>query len=188
MKNYLSEDFFDLTKQLFRKMRTTCLMILVFASSLYASNVNSQVAKVSIAMKNTYIIEVIRAIETQTDYLFVYDKNEIDLTRKVDLVAENKSVADILSGIFNSTNVVYAIEGNNIMLMAKHDFQQQQQKISNIKEPNLKFASAFKILDRRQVAAFPQKVECHNLASRSAEPFAQMTPMLRGGIVLLCLQ
>ena len=67
-------------------------------------------------------------------------------------------------------------------------FQQQQQKISNIKEPNLKFASAFKILDRRQVAAFPQKVECHNLASSGAEPFAQMTPILRGGIVLLCLQ
>ncbi|MBK5261938.1 MAG: TonB-dependent receptor [Peptostreptococcaceae bacterium] len=79
-------------------------------------------------MKNAYLIEVIRAIESQTDYLFVYDKNEIDLTSKVDLVAENKSVADILSGIFNNTNIVYAMEGKNIMLMPKNDFQQQQQK------------------------------------------------------------
>ena len=128
MKNYLSENFFDLTKQLIRKMRTTCLMILVFASSLFASNVSSQVVKVNIAMKNAYLIEVIRVIENKTDYLFVYDKNEIDLTRRVDLVAENKSVADILSGIFNNTNVVYAMEGNNIMLKLKSDFQQQQQK------------------------------------------------------------
>ena len=130
MKNYLSEDFFDLTKQLFRKMRTTCLMILVFASSLIASNVNSQVAKVSIAMKDAYLIEVIRAIESQTYYLFVYDKNEIDLTRKVDLVAEDKSVADILSGIFSNTNIVYAMEGNNIMLMQKSNFLQQQKSVS----------------------------------------------------------
>ena len=130
MKNYLSKDFFDLTKQLFRKMRTTCLMILVFASSLFASNVKSQVAKVSIEMKNAYIIEVIRAIENQTDYLFVYDKNEIDLTRRVDLLAENKSVADILNGLFSNSNVVYAMEGNNIMLMLKSDSQQQQKSIA----------------------------------------------------------
>lgn len=126
MKNYLSKDYFDFTKQLIRKMRTTCLVTLVFASSLFASNVNSQVAKVSIAVKNAYIIEVIRAIENQTDYLFVYDKNEIDLTLRVDLVAENKSVAAVLNGVFSNTNVVYAMEGNNIMLMQKSNSQQQK--------------------------------------------------------------
>ena len=130
MKNYLSKDYFDLTKQLIRKMRTTCLMILVFASSLFASNVNSQVAKVSITMKNAYIIEVIQAIESQTDYLFVYDKNEIDLTRRVDLVAENKSVSAILNGLFSNTDVVYAMEGNNIMLMQRSETQPQQKSIS----------------------------------------------------------
>ena len=130
MKNYLSKDFFDLTKQLIRKMRITCLLMLVFASSLLASNVNSQVTKVSITMKNAYIIEVIRAIENQTDYLFVYDKNQIDLTRRVDLNAENKSVAVILNGVFSNTNVVYAMEGNNIMLMQKSESQQPQKSVS----------------------------------------------------------
>lgn len=130
MKNYLSKGNFDFTKQLIRKMKTTCLMILVLASSLFASNVNSQVAKVSIAMKNAYIIEVIRAIENQTDYLFVYDKNEIDLTRRIDIVAENKSVTAILNGMFSNTNVVFALEGNNIMLMKKSETQQPQKTVS----------------------------------------------------------
>ena len=130
MKNNLSEDFFDSTKQLIRKMRTTFLILVVFASSLFATDVSSQVAKVNISIKNASIIQVIRAIEDQTDYLFVYDKNEIDLTRQVDIVAENKSVADVLSGIFSNTNVVYAMEGSNIMLMGKSDAVQVQQQKS----------------------------------------------------------
>lgn len=129
MKNYLSKDLFDLTKQFLRKMKTTCIMLLVFASSLFATNVNSQVAKVNIAIKNAPVIQVIRSIESQTDYLFVFDKNEIDLTRKVDVVAEDKSVAEVLSGVFSDTNVVYAVEGNNIVLM-KNNIGQQQKNIS----------------------------------------------------------
>ncbi|MDP3443224.1 MAG: STN domain-containing protein, partial [Ignavibacteria bacterium] len=111
MKNYLSEGHFDQTKLFIRKMRTTCLILMVFASSVFAIEGNTQTAKVSIAMKNAYIIEVIRAIESQTDYLFVYNKNEIDLTRRVDLEVKNKSVAEVLNGVFINTKVVYAMEG-----------------------------------------------------------------------------
>jgi len=130
MKNYLSRDSFDLTRQLLLKMRTTFLMLLVFASSLFATNVNSQVARVSIAIKNANVLQVIKAIESQTDYLFVYDKSEIDVTRKVDLIAENKSVADVLSGLFSNTNVIYAMEGSNIILMPTGRTSQQQKTYS----------------------------------------------------------
>ena len=128
MKNYLSEEFFDLTKQLFRKMRTTCLLILVFASSLFATNVNSQVAKVSLSIKNSNLIQVLNAIERQTDYLFVYNKDEIDLNREINMEVKDQSVATVLSGIFQSTGISYAMEGNNIVLFNKVNNLQQQQK------------------------------------------------------------
>ncbi len=128
MKNYLSKDSFDSTKQLLRKMRTTCILLIVFTSSLFATNVNSQVAKVNITLKNVPVIQVIRAIENQTDYLFVYDKNEVDLTRPVTVDAGSSPVADVLVDIFSDTNVIYAMEGTNIVLMAKNVNQQQQQK------------------------------------------------------------
>ena len=135
MKNYLSKECFDTTNQLFRKMKTTCLMFLVFASSLFATNVNSQVAKVSITVKNANIIKVIEAIESQTDYFFVYNKNEIDLNREVTLEVKNQPVAEVLSGIFSNTNVVYAMEGTNIMLMQKSDSQQQQRDSQQQQKP-----------------------------------------------------
>jgi len=130
MKNYLSEEFFDLTKQLFRKMRTTCLLILVFASSLFATNVNSQVAKVSLSIKKSYLIQVLDAIERQTDYLFVYNKNEIDLTREVNMEVKDQSVATVLSKIFQSSNISYEMEGNNIVLYKIVENAQQQKSIT----------------------------------------------------------
>lgn len=130
MKNYLSRESFDLTKQFIRKMKATCLLIMVFASSLFAANVNSQVAKVTISMKNASIVNVIDAIESHTDYLFVYNKTEIDLNRKVNITAENQPVAEILSEIFDNTNIVYAMEGTNIMLMSKTNLNQQQKSVS----------------------------------------------------------
>ena len=61
MKIYLSKELFDSTKQLIRRMRTTFLLVMVFASSLFATDLKSQVAKVTIAMKNTNLIKVIDA-------------------------------------------------------------------------------------------------------------------------------
>jgi TonB-linked SusC/RagA family outer membrane protein len=130
MKNYLSEEFFDSTRQLLLKMRTTCILIIIFASSLLATNVNSQVAKVNINLKNASVIQIIRAIENQTDYLFVYDKNEINLTRQVDVNAENQSVAEVLSVIFNGTEVKYGVIGSNIVLMPDKTVQQQSFTVS----------------------------------------------------------
>jgi TonB-dependent starch-binding outer membrane protein SusC len=126
MKNTLSKYYFDSNKQFLRKMRTTSLMLILSISSLFATNVKSQITKVSFAVHNASILNVIEKIESQTDYLFVYNENEIELDRKVTISATNQSVAEILSEIFNNTNIVYAKEGTNIMLMQKSVSQQQK--------------------------------------------------------------
>jgi TonB-dependent starch-binding outer membrane protein SusC len=135
MKNILSRYPFDLNKQFLRKMRTTCLMLILCISSLFATEIKSQITKVSFTVQNARILDIIEKIESQTDYLFVYDKNEIDLNRKVNISVSNQPVAAILSDIFKDTNVMYAKEGTNIMLMQKSMSQQevemsQQQKIT----------------------------------------------------------
>ena len=115
-------------------MKITCLLIMVFASSLFAGSAKSQLAKVTLSMKNTTITEVIDAIEHQTDYLFVYDKNEIDLNRKVSVEAEKKAVAEVLSNMFDNSGVAYAMEGSNIMLMQKSAVQQVKKITGKVTE------------------------------------------------------
>jgi len=130
MKNYLSKDFFDSTNQLFRKMRTTCLVLMVCVSSLFAANVKSQVAKVNFSANNVSILKIIETIENQTDYLFVYDKNVLDLNREISMDVRKQSVAEVLANIFSNTNVIYAMQGTNIVLMQKSEAQQQQKKVT----------------------------------------------------------
>ncbi len=130
MKYYLSEKFFDSTKELIRKMKITCFLLFVLASGLFAAPANSQVAKVSITLKNASVAKVIDAIEKQSDYLFVYSKNEIDLTRKVSVDIDQQSVAEVLSEVFDKTNVIYAMEGTNIMLMTRSNATQQGKKVT----------------------------------------------------------
>lgn len=130
MKNYLSGVFFDLTKPIFRKMKLTCFLILAFVSSLFATNVNSQDARVSLSTKNSTLIEVLDAIEQQTDYLFVYNKNEINLDHEINLEVNDQSVKSVLSKLFQSTGIGYVMEGNNIVLYNVNNNLQQQKPVA----------------------------------------------------------
>ena len=49
-------------------------------------------------------------IEKQTDYLFVYNVNEVNLKRNVKVNAQNKSVAEVLNKVFEGTDIYYAME------------------------------------------------------------------------------
>jgi len=130
MKFYLFREINVSTKQFIRKMRTTCLLLFVLASGVFATPGSSQVAKVSINLKNAAVAQVLDAIESQTDYLFVYSKDEVDLVRKISVEAEQQSVAEVLTNVFDKTNIVYAMEGTNIMLMERSSAQQQGKKVT----------------------------------------------------------
>lgn len=125
MKIYLSGNFFDLMKQPLRKMKTTFLIVIMFASSLFATNAKSQVAKVNISLRNVSVLKVLQSIESQTDYLFVYNKDEVNLNRSVNVDASNRTVDDVLSDVFTNTDVAYKKLGTSIILMKNPEMQSQ---------------------------------------------------------------
>lgn len=75
--------------------------------------------KVTVVADKISTGKVINEIEKQTDYLFVYNVNEVNLQRTIQVNAENKSVAEVLNKVFEGTNIYYAMEGKNIMLMSR---------------------------------------------------------------------
>lgn len=125
MKKCLNEDFFEFTRQLLLKMKLTCFSLFLFVSGIFATNADSQSSKVSLDIKNGTVEDVIIEIENQTDYLFVYNSNEIDLQHKVTLSAKHKTVSDVLLSAFYKTDMTYAVEGSNIILMRRQPVQPQ---------------------------------------------------------------
>ena len=107
-------------------MRLTFIALFVFSFSLLAS-VHSQTMRININANNESTHSILEQIEQQTDYLFIYNTNEIDLNRKASVHAQDQTVMDVLSQIFRNTNIGYAIEGSNIMLMKKDEKAEQQQ-------------------------------------------------------------
>jgi TonB-linked SusC/RagA family outer membrane protein len=74
------------------------------------------------------IIEFIDQIENQTDYLFVYSKNELDTNEKISLKTGNKTLIQCLSEAFGNTKVKYIFENDYIVLTTRNISITQQLK------------------------------------------------------------
>jgi len=132
MKDNTFEGIILLFKPCYRKtllrMKTTLFFFIFFATGLFATEVHSQASRVTLDMTNASIREVLREIEKQSDYLFIFSPNEVDLNKKTSLNMKDKTVAEVLSAIFREADITYAIEGNNIMLLKRVEVSQPNRK------------------------------------------------------------
>lgn len=103
-------------KQLLRTMKTTLILLLFVTFQAHCADSYSQNAKVSIANAQLKVGQVLAKIESQTEYLFVYNKKNVDVRRTVNVDADNKSVAEVLDEVFEGTDIKYVMEGKNIVL------------------------------------------------------------------------
>lgn len=106
-------------KHTFRIMKITVVALFAFVFALLATQASSQNVKVSIRANQLSTKEVIAEIEKQTEYLFVYNKNEINVDRLVSLDVSNKPVSDVLLQLFDQTAVKYKLVGKNISLIKR---------------------------------------------------------------------
>lgn len=136
MKKILCGQYFMSGKthtQTFRTMKITTVALFASAFSVYATGALSQSAKVSIQASQQSTKNVIAEIEKQTDYLFVYNEDEINMARPVSLNVKDQKVSDVLNLIFEDTNVSYRLFGKNISLIVKN----RQTKTDLVQQDNM---------------------------------------------------
>lgn len=95
------------------RISTFLLMVCVFCS--YAGNVHSQNARVNIRMSNVKLDKILNEIESQTDYLFIYN-NQVNINKIASVKAKNEAVAQVLDKILSGTGINYELEGTHIIL------------------------------------------------------------------------
>ena len=134
MNNNSYRQSLPVPKHLYRIMKLTIVALVVCLGSLFANDAYPQAAKISLTAQQMSISEVLRTIEKQTDYLFVYDKSKINANREVTLNVTNRQVSEVLSQLFQGTDVSYQVIGKNITLMhqasASIISQQEEKKIT----------------------------------------------------------
>ena len=117
-------------KKCLRIMRLTILFLFVGLMQVSAS-LYSQNTKLNLDFHNTSVLQVLEAIENQSEFRFAYSPKYIDMERKVDVEIKDKSIEQTLSLLFNGTDVNYSISDRHILLfIANEQAKPAQQKKS----------------------------------------------------------
>jgi len=121
---------FHTLKKIEKVMRITLFLILVFSMQLMASNTKAQRDKVTLNLNKVTIEKIFDEIESQTDYVFLFSKEMINLNQIKGIQVQNKNIMDVLDILFRNTDIKYRIIDNKIILTTSVPPVQKQQNQS----------------------------------------------------------
>jgi TonB-linked SusC/RagA family outer membrane protein len=132
-------------------MRITLLLILLSSSLVFSVESYAQNKKLSIHVTNTKVMDVIKAIEDQSEFIFFYQDQQIDLARKVNISAENGNVVDVLDQLFSGTDNVFTIKDRQIIIGKVEKREQINQQVPEpVQQPTKKTIKG-KVIDEQGV-------------------------------------
>ena len=113
-------------------MKLIFTLVIVCSLSASATTVHSQDIKMSVTLKDAAISKVIRAIEKNTPYKFVYNNNLFPAGDKVDIDATNLTVAEILTRILQNSGFTFRLLGDNMIVVTKENPTVQAKRIMGV--------------------------------------------------------
>ena len=97
-------------------MRFTLFLVFLSTGVSFATDSYSQDAKISLSLRNVPVREVFRAIEEQTEFVFFYQDQQIDLDRRTSIEVKEKVINAVLDEIFTGTRNVFVIRDRQIVI------------------------------------------------------------------------
>ena len=105
------------------------LPVLTLVCCLFAGTASAQSVPVTLRVSDAPIEQVLSAIEKQTTYLFVYDKN-VDVACRVSIDVKDTPLNNVLNTLFQSSDIAYAVENTSIVLSQKAPAAQPGQPVT----------------------------------------------------------
>jgi TonB-linked SusC/RagA family outer membrane protein len=112
----------SISKILFIMKISMILLMLVFLQA-GATEAYSQKARVTIHAKNAKLSDVLDEMERQTDYLFFYNKKNINANKRVTVNAKDVPVSDVLDKTLDS-DVAYGMVNDHVILSKKENLKE----------------------------------------------------------------
>ena len=115
-------------------MKISAFLLFGSILNVFGSNIYSQKTRLNIDMKDVPIVNVIEAIEGQSEFFFLYSSKMIDVKQKVTINEVDKNITEVLSDLLEKTSIKYAIKDRQILLVDKETDaainKQQEKKIT----------------------------------------------------------
>ncbi len=94
-------------------------MTLILFLSVFRVTANYSQVMLNLDMEQTTIKDVLKEIEHQSEFTFIYDNTAIDVNKEVSISLEGKSIDETLNELFEDSEISYKIVGNQIPLANK---------------------------------------------------------------------
>ncbi|WP_225874769.1 SusC/RagA family TonB-linked outer membrane protein [Pedobacter hiemivivus] len=98
-------------------MKLTCIFIFVACLNVSATVFSQQ--KISMDVKKTKLSKVLKIIEEQSGFHFVYSSANVPVNKDVTLSVKNSPISEILSTIFCNTNLKYSISDAGLIVISR---------------------------------------------------------------------
>ena len=105
------------------------LPVLTLVCCPFAGTASAQSVPVTLRVSDAPLEQVLSAIEKQTTYLFVYDKN-VDVACRVSIDVKDTPLNNVLNTLFQSSDIAYAVENTSIVLSQKAPAAQPGQPVT----------------------------------------------------------
>jgi len=113
------------------KLIAIAMLIPMFRT--FASNTYGMDIQFTLKMENVPMKRVLRSIEEQTEFTFVYNSKLVDVDQKVNIDVTDRHINEVLNQLFAGTNINYEIIDRHILLSKKNvdnEILAQQQQIT----------------------------------------------------------
>lgn len=94
------------------------LTVLLFAGTMAVSAANSysQRTKLDLQMQNASVADILRTIESNSEFIFIYDASVINANAKRSVSVKGEQLENVLDQLFKGTNVSYKIDDRQVLL------------------------------------------------------------------------
>lgn len=115
-------------KKLLLIMKLAIFLMVFTVLQTLAGTVKSQTSGLTLNVKQTKVEDILLQIENQSNFVFLYNKDLIDVEKTASISVKNSAVEDVLHLLFEGTNINYKMMGRQIVLSPS--FSEQQKKVT----------------------------------------------------------
>lgn len=108
-------------------MKCTLLFVLLGIMSTNASVYSQTEQQISLSMKDSYLKDVLWAIERQTTFVFMYNQEDLDKVGKISVNIKAADIEKILKECLKGTGLTYVIEDAVIVLKPVKDDEKKKE-------------------------------------------------------------
>jgi TonB-linked SusC/RagA family outer membrane protein len=103
-------------------LRMKLTLLLLLAGLVQVSAISySQATELSLDMKGTQVAEVLREIESISDFRFFYQREQVDVERMVTIRVKEQTIEEILEKLFTGDQIEHKIYADKLILIAPRE-------------------------------------------------------------------